>query len=185
MSKNLDNFAATHNLETEVLSKSAIEKLPSEILLKIFENCLNRSGSSWYQQCDQYDHPDDDIRYSHPDYSISSICMNLRQIRLVCNRFNEVSKDATLIKKLIINRDALTNKKNYNYILDTILRSKGLTHLYINIGTNERDSLVPFAVQSCPKLSHLFISRMEDYIYEEGSDEDEDEYTTTTSECQH
>ena len=152
----LDNSSPTH-MKDEVVPKSAIEKLPTKILLKIFENCLNTSGSSWEQQCDEINHPDDDM----PDYSIKAICMNLRQIRLVCNRFNDVSKDATLIKKLIINHEALKNKKNADYILDTIFRSKGLTHLYINISTNERDSLVLFAIQSCPKLSHLFINGSE------------------------
>ena len=177
----LENSDSTPLLVNEVITKSAIEKLPSEILLKIFKNCLNASGTSWYQQCKQYNHPDDEIRYTHPDYSIRSICMNLRQIRLVCSRFNEVSKDATLIKKLIINRDALKSKKNLNYILDTILRSKGLTHLYINIATIKEDSLVSreslvlFAIQCCPKLSHLFITPNPDWIYENESDEEEHE----------
>ena len=92
---NSDNYAATHILENEVMSKSAIEKLPSEILLKIFENCLNTSHTT--------------LRI-HPDYNIRTICLKLRQIRLVCNRFNEVSKDTSLIKKLVINRDTLKNK---------------------------------------------------------------------------
>ena len=156
--QNLDNSTATHILENEVMSKSAIEKLPSEILLKIFKNCLNTSGRSWYQQCVQYKHPDESIRYTYPDYSIRSICLNLRQIRLVCNRFNEVSKDPTLIKKFIINRYALKNEKNYGYIVDTIIRSKGLTHLYINIATNVRDSLVMIAIQTCSKLTHFCIT---------------------------
>ena len=109
----LENSAAAPILEYEVMSKSAIEKLPSEILLKIFEYCLNTSDSIWYEQCKEYE--------TQPDYNIRKICMNMRQIRLVCNRFNDVSKDATLIKKLIIDWDALKNKKNTDYILNTIL----------------------------------------------------------------
>ena len=155
------------------MSKSAIEKLPSEILLKIFKYCLNTSDSIWYEQCKEYE--------TQPDYNIRKICMNMRQIRLVCNRFNDVSKDVTLIKKLIIDCDALKNKKNTDYILDTILRSKCLTHLYINIATNQRESLLLFAIQSCPKLSHLFISGKDDKI-DEDVDYDDEEYDSEEDE---